>query len=197
MNHTMWERLRTDPGHRTLGELLQEREWAVQEIGRLHLELMRWTQSAAARKQAQQPNDDRSEAMAPGIAGRMLRLKEIRRLTGLASSTIYKYISEGRFPKPLRVSERAVVWRGDEVLAWQESPSPLIARRSTEGRGEFQLFYTVQNVRPSPNPQGVVQVEFLRFLTSPGEIRCEDSVDRGPPAVRGSLDMIISGRRSA
>ena len=31
----MLERLRTDPGHRTLGELLQDRQWAVQEIERL------------------------------------------------------------------------------------------------------------------------------------------------------------------
>jgi hypothetical protein len=31
----MLERLRLDPGSRTVGELFQERQWAVQEIERL------------------------------------------------------------------------------------------------------------------------------------------------------------------
>ena len=52
MNDAMWDRLKTDPGQRTLGELVQEREWAVQEIGRLRLEFMRFTQSAQGRKDA-------------------------------------------------------------------------------------------------------------------------------------------------
>ena len=47
------DRLQIDPGERTLGQLLQEREGAVQGIGRLRLEILRLTQSAAVRRQAQ------------------------------------------------------------------------------------------------------------------------------------------------
>ena len=122
MNDAMWERLRTDPGQRTLGELLQEREWAVQEIGRLRLEVMRWTQSPAGRKQAQQPKDEGPEVRPLPIAGRLIRLKEIKQITGLSSSTIYNYIKEDRFPKAVRLGARMVAWRGADVLAWQATP---------------------------------------------------------------------------
>lgn len=64
MNEAMWERLKTDPSLRTLGELLQEREWAVQEIRRLRLELMRFTQSAQGRKQAREPQDETQQTNA-------------------------------------------------------------------------------------------------------------------------------------
>jgi len=37
----MLERLRDDPGSRTLGQLLQERQWALQEIERLSAEVLR------------------------------------------------------------------------------------------------------------------------------------------------------------
>jgi hypothetical protein len=37
----MLDRLRLDPGSRTLGQLLQERQWALQEITRLRAELLR------------------------------------------------------------------------------------------------------------------------------------------------------------
>src|ERR1700681_275401 len=37
----MFDRLSIDPGHRTLGELIQERQWAVEEISRLHKEVTR------------------------------------------------------------------------------------------------------------------------------------------------------------
>jgi prophage regulatory protein len=121
MNEAMWERLRIDPGKRTLGELLQEREWALQEIGRLRLEVMRFTQSAEGRKQAQELKDEIPQTKALPIAGRLIRLKEIKHLTGLSTSTIYKYVNENRFPKAVRLGERSVAWRGEDIQAWQQS----------------------------------------------------------------------------
>jgi predicted DNA-binding transcriptional regulator AlpA len=50
-----------------------------------------------------------------------VRLKEIKQLTGLSTSTIYKYVNENRFPKAVRLGERSVAWRGEDVLAWQKS----------------------------------------------------------------------------
>jgi prophage regulatory protein len=121
MNEFMWNRLKTDPGQRTLGELMQEREWAVQEIRRLRLEAMRFTQSPVGRKQAKHPQEDKSVTKPIAIAGRLIRLKEIKQLTGLSGSTIYKYVSEERFPKAVRLGMRSVAWRGEDILAWQQS----------------------------------------------------------------------------
>ncbi|MGC3094884.1 AlpA family transcriptional regulator [Pseudomonas aeruginosa] len=41
---------------------------------------------------------------------RIIRLKEVIDSTGLARSTIYKYIKEGTFPKPVSLGDRCVGW---------------------------------------------------------------------------------------
>jgi prophage regulatory protein len=38
--------------------------------------------------------------------------------TGLARSTIYKYIKEGLFPKPISLGSRSVGWIQSEVEEW-------------------------------------------------------------------------------
>jgi len=55
-----------------------------------------------------------------------MRLKEVIDTTGLARSTIYKYIADGIFPKPINLapagidvpSTRAVGWLQGEVEDW-------------------------------------------------------------------------------
>ncbi|MPT19485.1 MAG: AlpA family transcriptional regulator [Pseudomonas sp.] len=57
---------------------------------------------------------------------RIMRLKEVIDTTGLARSTIYKYIADGIFPKPINLapagidvpSTRAVGWLQGEVEDW-------------------------------------------------------------------------------
>jgi prophage regulatory protein len=50
---------------------------------------------------------------------RLLRLKEVRSLTGLGASTIYRLISEHRFPKQLHpLGNKIAAWRASEVSAW-------------------------------------------------------------------------------
>lgn len=49
---------------------------------------------------------------------RIVRLKEVSNVTGLARSTIYKYVSEGNFPKPVPLGDRCVGWLESEVQAW-------------------------------------------------------------------------------
>ena len=52
---------------------------------------------------------------------RLIRLKEVMHCSGLARSTIYKYVAEGTFPKPVPLGERAVAWIEAEVDAWIDS----------------------------------------------------------------------------
>lgn len=39
-------------------------------------------------------------------------------MTGLARSTIYKYISDGQFPKQIKLGARAAGWSREEVEQW-------------------------------------------------------------------------------
>lgn len=49
---------------------------------------------------------------------RIIRLKDVIDSTGLARSTIYKYIAEDGFPKPVSLGERSVGWVEGEVQDW-------------------------------------------------------------------------------
>lgn len=49
---------------------------------------------------------------------RIIRLSEVLASTGLARSTLYKYVSEGCFPKPVSLGDRAVGWVESEIQDW-------------------------------------------------------------------------------
>jgi prophage regulatory protein len=49
---------------------------------------------------------------------RIVRLKEVIDLTGLARSTIYKYIGKNTFPKRVSLGDRCVGWLLSEVEEW-------------------------------------------------------------------------------
>ncbi|MEZ9144905.1 AlpA family transcriptional regulator [Vibrio sp. 10N.286.52.C3] len=49
---------------------------------------------------------------------RLIKLKEVMTLTSLARSTIYKYMSEGQFPKAVSLGCRSVAWVEEEVTGW-------------------------------------------------------------------------------
>jgi prophage regulatory protein len=46
------------------------------------------------------------------------RIREVSEITGLARSTIYSLIKDGKFPKPLKLSVRAVGWSSLSVFQW-------------------------------------------------------------------------------
>ena len=49
---------------------------------------------------------------------RIIHLKDVMSSTGLARSTIYKYIDEGTFPKSVSLGDRSVGWVEGEVHEW-------------------------------------------------------------------------------
>jgi len=49
---------------------------------------------------------------------RIFRLQDVITATGLSRSTLYKYISEGTFPKPVSLGDRCVGWVDSEVHDW-------------------------------------------------------------------------------
>lgn len=52
-------------------------------------------------------------------SSRILRLPSVIAMTGLGRSTIYRLMSESRFPSPVKVSARAVGWRSEDLAAWR------------------------------------------------------------------------------
>ena len=49
---------------------------------------------------------------------RIIRLREVMERTGLARSTVYKYVEDGIFPKSVPLGGRAVGWVEQEVEDW-------------------------------------------------------------------------------
>ncbi|MGQ7262921.1 helix-turn-helix transcriptional regulator [Vreelandella sp. V005] len=49
---------------------------------------------------------------------KLIRIKAVMERTGLARSTIYKYISLGQFPQPIKLGTRAVAWVESEIDTW-------------------------------------------------------------------------------
>jgi prophage regulatory protein len=49
---------------------------------------------------------------------RFLRLKEVMELTALGRSSIYKFMSENRFPQTISLGDRAVAWVETEIHDW-------------------------------------------------------------------------------
>jgi prophage regulatory protein len=52
---------------------------------------------------------------------RLLRRTEVERLVGLKRSAIYEMVGAVEFPRPVKLSARAVAWRESEVAAWISS----------------------------------------------------------------------------
>ncbi|WP_447530107.1 helix-turn-helix transcriptional regulator [Vreelandella sp. TE19] len=50
----------------------------------------------------------------------LIKLPAVKAKTSLSTSTIYRGIERGDFPKPVRLSPRSVAWVENEVDAWIE-----------------------------------------------------------------------------
>ncbi|KNH11817.1 transcriptional regulator [Vibrio lentus] len=49
---------------------------------------------------------------------RLMRMKEVIRVTGMSRSFIYKRINEGEFPTAISLSAKSVAWVEEEVQQW-------------------------------------------------------------------------------
>lgn len=70
-------------------------------------------------KQTNIANEKAAEA--EQVLLKIIRRPELERVTGLPHSSIYEMIAKGEFPRPIRLSGRAVGWLANEVIEWQQS----------------------------------------------------------------------------
>ncbi len=59
-------------------------------------------------------------AMAPNTSNSasFLREKHVRQLIPVAHSTLWAWVRAGKFPAPLKLSDRITVWRNSDVQAF-------------------------------------------------------------------------------
>jgi prophage regulatory protein len=48
----------------------------------------------------------------------LIRKEEVKRRTGLPTSTLYKLVKDGNFPQQVRIATRCVAWSAEEVDNW-------------------------------------------------------------------------------
>jgi len=62
--------------------------------------------------------DEVQAAPAPKRVTRLIRLKEVQHRVGLGRSTIYRWMAEGKFPKPIQLGGYAVAWAQEDIDGW-------------------------------------------------------------------------------
>jgi prophage regulatory protein len=55
---------------------------------------------------------------------RIIRLPEVVDRIGMSRGSVYRLMTLGRFPKSVKLSERAVGWRESDLDAWLDSRRP-------------------------------------------------------------------------
>ncbi|NOJ11286.1 helix-turn-helix transcriptional regulator [Vibrio splendidus] len=63
-------------------------------------------------------NNEMNNIKQPPTTSRLMRLKEVTQITGISRSSLYKYLNEGKFPRPVSLGARSVAWVDHEIQAW-------------------------------------------------------------------------------
>ena len=126
MHNDILDRLRIDPGQRTLGQLLQDREAAAYEIARLRS----LGSELAARERERHAEKHKAVPTGAGNrppafrSGTLLRLRDVGEMLALSRSTIYNLLSRGLFPAPTRIG-RSIRWPIEAVEVWRDEKRPI------------------------------------------------------------------------
>jgi len=55
------------------------------------------------------------------MSNKIIKLIDVQNITTFSRSTIYRLISQGKFPKQIKLSERAAGWIEQEVLDYLDN----------------------------------------------------------------------------
>jgi len=58
--------------------------------------------------------------MKPHSEDRLLKVSELAKFLGVAPSTIYRWLENGKLPQPFEIGDAAVRWRKSEIEHWLE-----------------------------------------------------------------------------
>jgi len=54
------------------------------------------------------------------MSDRIIKLPEVKKITGLSGSSVYRMGANGTFPKPIRIGTRSSGWLKSEIDQWLE-----------------------------------------------------------------------------
>jgi len=74
--------------------------------------------SSPVQKEAIVGEENDKGATEPRRSTRLIRLPEVQHRVGLGRSTIYRWMAEGKFPRPVHLGGYAVAWSEFEVEEW-------------------------------------------------------------------------------
>ena len=140
MGYDIIEKQATDPGQRTIGQLMTERAEALVEIRQLRAQLakqaqqrMRLTKSTTATT----PEASR-RTRASAVPGALLRLSDVCARLSVSKATIYRWVAEGLFPSPIHIGRNLIRWPVEAVDAWQVTAGqPSSSQKTTRRRAGF------------------------------------------------------------
>ena len=53
-------------------------------------------------------------------SNKVIKLKEVKKLTTLSTASIYRQIKDKSFPKQIKLGERSSAWFYEEIMQWLE-----------------------------------------------------------------------------
>ena len=59
----------------------------------------------------------------------VVRMSRLVEMIGLSRSTVWKLLSEGKFPNPIRLGPRSIGWRIKDVEDWIECREQISTKR--------------------------------------------------------------------
>jgi len=69
-------------------------------------------------------------------SSRLLRIRDVLAIIGVSRASLYRLLQSGQFPRPVKISERAIAWREQEIAEWVETRPRLGgAPRARDNRG--------------------------------------------------------------
>lgn len=121
----MLHRLEADPGSRTIGELLQERAWAVNEILQLRAEIQSLRQPTGSRAVRRwRIRDDPNGRPSSPDPNQMLTVGQVCEMVGLSRASIYNMMRRQLFPAQVKIGTSCARWRLSDLISWQSSLKP-------------------------------------------------------------------------
>jgi prophage regulatory protein len=68
--------------------------------------------------------------LAASVRDVLVRITDVRAITGLSVPTIYRLMNRNGFPRPLKITGSARAWKLSEIMAWVDSRERKDASRS-------------------------------------------------------------------
>lgn len=59
------------------------------------------------------------EATSSPILDRLLSMADVKLVTSLSRTTIYRMVEAGTFPKPIKIGASRIAWRASIIARWQ------------------------------------------------------------------------------